>query len=128
MSDVNEPGLPGSSLSDPHEPPYLQTSPGQIWLENRRTDPLVLAAMDIHSLSSFSLNTDRSFASSDAGLPVRGVPPERYGRNKHCADSRSSEFGPARDSEYDAPVSESQSRKSPRTTHHFIRTDFHLHR
>ena len=116
---------------NPHDDPYLQTDLGREWLESRKPDRLLLAGLETHSESigsSFTLNTDRSFASSDAGLPVRGVPPERYGRSKLCVDSRSPEFGPARDSEYDAPVSESQSRKSPRTTHHFIRTDLHLHR
>ncbi|KAI9433566.1 hypothetical protein H4582DRAFT_1986710, partial [Lactarius indigo] len=101
------------NASSSHERSLFRTAREREWLRQAQASHQMIAAFDTLSTisSSFSLNTNSPLSD---GLPDTGTPPER---REYYAESRSS--GPARDSEYEAPVNRGQSNNDTGITHGF---------
>ncbi|KAH9072358.1 hypothetical protein EDB83DRAFT_220538 [Lactarius deliciosus] len=95
-----------------HERLSFRTAREREWLQEAQASHQLIPAFDTLSTisSSFTLNTD---SPSSDGLPDTDIPPER---REYYTDSRSS--GPARDSEYEAPVNQSWSNYDTGSSRH----------
>ncbi|KAH9056727.1 hypothetical protein EDB87DRAFT_1635118 [Lactarius vividus] len=109
---TDEGGTDGSILNDSvdeerdpsfHERLLFRTAREREWLRQAQASHQMIPAFDTLSTisSSFSLNTDSPLSD---GLPDTDIPPQR---REYYTNPRSS--GPARGSEYEAPVNQSQS-------------------